>query len=396
VTIQQQQPEQAATRGLLQAVSESLGHEVAPEWQRAAAAAPRHRFLPDRIWLSRDGTYARCDRHSDPDGWFDAAYADTSVVTQVNDGSVPDDPADIWPSSSASAPSVVFRMLEALDLHPGMKVLEIGTGTGWTSALMAHRLGDANITTLEVDPALATRARAVLKEAGFTPTTVAGDGQLGWAPAAPYDRVVSTCSVRRIPLPWIAQAKPGAVILTPWDNPWLCWGLLKLTVQGDGTAVGGYQPYSAFMLMRTQRRDLRIYRDVVMDDHQPHESATTLDPWLVAGRDVDAQFAIGHRLGDAWHAWHHDPEVPGVKVRLWVATTDAQSWAAVDWDGDRDAERFTVWQHGPRRLWTEVEAAHQWWLDHGRPGPERFGLTVTPEGHRAWLDGPGNSWILPV
>ncbi|MFJ7248085.1 hypothetical protein ACIQWA_26125 [Kitasatospora sp. NPDC098652] len=71
-----------------------------------------------------------------------------------------------------------------------------------------------------------------------------------------------------------------------------------------------------------------------------------------------------------------------------MATTDGGSWAAVDWDGTRGAERYTVWQHGPRRLWEEVEGAYRWWLENGRPGPERFGLTVTPDGQWVWLDKP--------
>ncbi|MFB7669595.1 hypothetical protein ACFC1R_37790 [Kitasatospora sp. NPDC056138] len=79
----------------------------------------------------------------------------------------------------------------------------------------------------------------------------------------------------------------------------------------------------------------------------------------------------------------------------WVATIDATPWAAVDWDGTKAAEHFTVWQHGPRRLWEEVESAHRWWNANARPGPDRFGLTVGPSGHRAWLDTPDNFWQLP-
>ncbi|MEV4943275.1 hypothetical protein [Streptomyces zaomyceticus] len=77
----------------------------------------------------------------------------------------------------------------------------------------------------------------------------------------------------------------------------------------------------------------------------------------------------------------------GVASRLWVATSDTTSWAAVDREGKSD-DRFTVWQHGPRRLWNEVEAAHAWWLLRDRPGPERFGLTVTAASESAWLDKP--------
>ncbi|MFD7453361.1 methyltransferase domain-containing protein [Kitasatospora sp. NPDC059827] len=390
MTDDQHLPEQAAVRGLLRTVGDALGHDVAPEWARAAEAAPRHSFLPDRVWLDRDGTYRSVDRREDPAGWTAGALADEPVVTQLNDGTAPGDPSQRWPSSSSSAPSVVFRMLELLDLQPGMRVLEVGTGTGWTSALMSHRLGDANVTTVEVDPALALSARVALKEAGFSPEVVCGDGALGWGRHAPYDRVVSTCSVRRVPAPWIDQTRPGGVILTPWDNPWICWGLLRLTVGENGTAVGRYLPVSSFMLMRTQRQDLEIHGDVVQDGRTPQLSTTTLPRRQVVRGD--AAFAIGHRIGDIWHAWQDKP-ADGVADRLWVATTDSTSWAAVDHDGG-DHDQFTVRQHGPRRLWDEIERAHSWWQRNDCPGPERFGLTVTPEGHRAWLDDPANSWPL--
>ncbi|MFD9418037.1 methyltransferase [Streptomyces goshikiensis] len=390
MTDPQQSPEQAAVRGLLRAVATDLGHDVAPQWQEAATAAARHRFLPDRIWTIRDGRYQPTDRDTDPEGWFTAAYALKPVVTQVNDGA-PDDDGEVWPSSSASHPSMVFLMLEVADLRPGARVLHIGTGTGWDSGMICHRVGDTNLVTVEIDHALAARSRALLKTLGYSPTAVCGDGRLGWAPGAPYDRTLATCSVRRVPPHWIAQTRTGGVILTPWDNPWICWGLLRLTVEDDRTAMGRYSPHSSFMLMRTQRQDMHIHGDVVKDDHQPDESASTLPR-----RDVvqgNAAFAIGHRLGDVWYTWQDEP-VAGVADRLWVATTDGTSWAAIDHDGG-DEDRFTVYQHGPRRLWNEVEEAHRWWLDHGQPGPDRFGLTITPDGtHHAWLDTPSNSWPL--
>ncbi|MFE7591967.1 methyltransferase domain-containing protein [Kitasatospora sp. NPDC057512] len=350
--------EQAAVRGLLHAVSRFLGHEVAPEWRKAAEAAPRHRFLPDRIWLNgEDGCLVPCDREYELDRWIAAAYTDEPVVTQIDDGQEPEDLSDALPSSSASAPSIVFRMLELLDLTPGMRVLEIGTGTGFNAALLSHRLGDTNVTSIEIDSAVVELARSHLKANGYAPTVVHGDGTLGWSVQAPYDRVVATCSVRRVPHAWISQTRTGGAVLTPWENPWVCGGLLRLTVGDDGTASGRYSPDSAFMLMRTQRLDLRLFRDVALDEHVPAESTTALDPWAVADSAFETQFALGHRLGDLWYAWHHGPEVEGVVTRLWVATTDGGSWAAVDWDGRENTERYTVWQHGRRRLWEEVEAA---------------------------------------
>ncbi|MEV7024309.1 methyltransferase domain-containing protein [Kitasatospora sp. NPDC093558] len=357
-------------RGLLRSIADALGGAVPPEWREAIRTVPRHRFLPERIWLEDgEGGYAACELRQDPDRWFTAAYSDVPVVTQVNDGEEPDDPDDLWPSSSASAPSIVVRMLRDLDVRPGMNVLEIGTGTGWNAALLAHRLGAGQVASVEVDQEVARQACASLNAAGLSVDVLCGDGARGWRLRQPFDRIVSTCSVRRVPTAWVEQTSPGGLILTPWDNPMLCWGLLKLTV-GDGQACGRFSPHSAFMLMRGQRRDLRIFRDVVRDDHVPDESRASLAPNCMD--DWEARFALGLKLGDVWTAWDH--------TRLWVATTDALSWAAVD--------PYEVWQYGPRRLWDEVEAAYRWWEQHGRPGPERFGLTVNGPDQWVWLDRP--------
>ncbi|MFF2081369.1 methyltransferase domain-containing protein, partial [Kitasatospora sp. NPDC058162] len=162
-----------------------------------APAPPRHRFLPDRVWLSGDDeVLTPCDRERQPERWFAAAYGDVPVVTQVNDGQEPADLSDALPSSSASAPSIVFRMLELLDLTTGMRVLEVGAGTGYNAALLSHRLGDDNVTTIEIDPTVAGLARSNLAANGYSPTVVCGDGALGWGSAAPYHVLGEAGSLR--------------------------------------------------------------------------------------------------------------------------------------------------------------------------------------------------------
>ncbi|MGW4236462.1 methyltransferase domain-containing protein [Streptomyces sp. NPDC004749] len=378
--------ERIAMRGLLDTVNQELGTPLSRAWEQAFWAVPRHRFLPRRMWVGAE--LEPCDQGADPEAWLRHAYADESAVTQINDGRVPRDDEQRWASCSASAPSIVFRMLDMLDVEDGLKVLEIGAGTGWNAGLLAHRAGAENVTTVEVDAALSARAASHLRNAGLEPTVLSGDGAAGVPDGAPYDRVIATCSVRRVPVSWVRQTAPGGLILTPWETPWFCYGLLRLTVGEDGAASGRFAPHGAFMLMRNQRTDLRIYRDVVREEHVPTESSTTVSPWSVTGDAWAARFSIGLQLPDVWHAWHDNPDVPGVTSRLWLATTDTGSWAAVDWDGRTD-ERFTVWQHGPRRLWNEVETAHDRWRSAGEPGPGRYGMTVDTDGnHVAWLDDP--------
>jgi hypothetical protein len=118
-------------------------------------------------------------------------------------------------------------MIEHLGLADGHQVLEIGTGTGYSSALMCHRLGEDNVTTVEVDPEVAERADLALESAGFSTWTVTGDGLLGHPRRAPYDRVIATCAVRRIPYTWIRHP-PGPDPDTPrvierWNgHAWEC------------------------------------------------------------------------------------------------------------------------------------------------------------------------------
>ncbi|WP_241844364.1 methyltransferase domain-containing protein [Kitasatospora sp. CB01950] len=104
-------------------------------------------------------------------------------------------------------------MWRQLGAEAGQRVLEIGTGTGYSTALGAHRLGDANLTSIEYDPVVGGAAATALKAAGFEPRLIIGDGLRGDPQGGQYDRLVATCSVRYIPLPWLHQVKPGGRIL---------------------------------------------------------------------------------------------------------------------------------------------------------------------------------------
>ncbi|MGH3924892.1 MAG: methyltransferase domain-containing protein, partial [Pseudonocardiaceae bacterium] len=216
---------------------------VAPWWP-VLATVPRHRFIPDTVWIENPEpwpTLVPVDRGDDPDRWLELTYGhDDPVVTQVDDGQ-PSGPglAGAMQTSSASAPDIVAIMLAALDAHPGERVLEIGTGTGYNAALLAHRLGAQQVTSIEIDPDVAARARRALSETGYGQVcAVTGDGAVGYPPGAPYDRVIATASVHRIPYPWVAQTRPGGRILLPWANSYTGM-LVSLTVDEHGNAHGG-------------------------------------------------------------------------------------------------------------------------------------------------------------
>ena len=103
--------------------------------------------------------------------------------------------------------SLIVRMLDLAGIREGHKVLEIGTGTGYSTAILYHRLGDKNVYSIENDPALAAAAADHIHAAGYTPALITGDGLAGHKDAADYDAIVATCAVRYIPPAWLYQVR---------------------------------------------------------------------------------------------------------------------------------------------------------------------------------------------
>lgn len=345
----------------------------------AMRAVPRHEFAPDRGWLSPDrgaGPGRAISRQDDPDQWWAAVYSDGSIITQRDDGAVRPDEARGRPTSSLSAPGVVAEFLELLDARPGDRVLEIGTGTGWTAALLG-RMG-ADVTTIEVDPDVAEQAAARLKMAGSPACPIAADGAAGWSEGAPYDRVHSTCAVARVPYVWVEQTRPGGVIVTPWQPvPGYGWKV-RLATTGS-RAVGGFHGRAGYMMLRAQRTVAR------WNPHHAGDAATTrtrLDPRAIiqAGSGMVLAFAVrcpGVGLFPV------DNDDGSFSLLLFEAGKPEGAWASCDWEpGEAD---HAVTQYGDRRLWDETEAAFAWWADAGSPSEKRFGVTVDEQGERLSL-----------
>ncbi|MYS79857.1 hypothetical protein [Embleya scabrispora] len=383
---------------LLRLVEQVTGPLPVP-WREAFEHVPRDAFLPDVIWLRRaDGLpdHEPCDRATDRDGWENVAWSDVPAVIQVCDGRVPESSEPAWASSSVSQPSIVAETLLMLDVEDRHRVLEIGTGAGWFAGLLAHRLGGENVVTMEVDRELAAAARGRLDALGLRPLVVAGDGAEGWAEGAPYDRLVGTCAVARVPRAWLEQVSPGGLIVTPWTTSWAAYGNLVLTPRQDGGATGRFAHGGAFMSLRGHRSRVYDVTDVVGSGDVPDTSSTTLSPWDVAGGDRHAEAVMGLALPGLWTHWNDDPDVDGVRSRLWVGDDALTSWATVDYDGRR-LDTFRLRQHGPRRLWDEVAAAWSWWNSVGRPAFDTFGLDIDPDGSQTVRCGApdGPSWPVP-
>ncbi|MFC9794341.1 ATP-grasp peptide maturase system methyltransferase [Streptomyces sp. NPDC127584] len=350
------------------------GHLRSPYWRQAVLDTPRHEFLRGGYFRRVDGdgpTGWEPVMPADP-AWLPATYADESLVTQIAGTIAPGDlRGRIFrvPTSSSTLPSLVVRMLEELHVADGMRVLEVGTGTGYSTALLCHRLGDDLVTSVEVDEEVSARARVGLGATGHLPDLIVGDGLADTPDTDPYDRIVATCGVLTIPPAWLAQTRPGGQILATVCGWMYSSELAWLTVGDDGTAHGrllGGQV--SFMLARPHLPPpLGVLPDLA--DGEERETALgpdALDDWTT--RFV-AQLA-------APHAQRARISVDGGEPHHVVLDVGAGSWAVLR----RDGGSWIARQGGPDRLWDEVEDRVARWRQDGSPGLERFRIVVTPDG----------------
>jgi methyltransferase of ATP-grasp peptide maturase system len=364
-----------------------LAHEGVlsdPRWRAAFAAVPRHEFLPRFFRPLNSSGWAAVD--STDANWLAQAYADRVLVTQL-DG----DPTR-WetarrdgetrgvPTSSSSMPTIMAVMLEALDVADGDRVLEIGTGTGYNTALLCHRLGDSAVSTVDIDDDLVAAASARLSACGYHPTCVAADGADGYPPMAPYDRVICTCAVSTVPLDWLAQTRPGGLVVTTLNRP-LGAGLVRITA-GEGPCGRGrvLADDGRFMPLRAHRQAIDEELTVSLATASGATRSTTVPASAVVSPTSPFEFFVGLDL----------PDVVAVTLDVRTALLFHRdgSWAR----HHTQRGQRTVVQGGPRMLWDEVEKAYAEWVELGQPRRARFGITVDPTVQELWLDRPDSPY----
>ncbi|WP_308294880.1 ATP-grasp peptide maturase system methyltransferase [Streptomyces sp. JJ66] len=358
-------------------------------WLRAAVeAVPREQFLNPGVFVDEGRTW----RPITPLGttreeWLRLAYSAETLTTQLDGHLTADqcgEPVTGVPTSSSTDPTTVVGMIESLDLDAGHHVLEIGTGTGYSAALMCHHLGEDNVTTIEVDPEVAARADAALEAAGFSTWTVTGDGLLGHPRRAPFDRVIATCAVRRLPYSWIRQTKPGGCILATIGSWPYGTGLAKVTVNEDRTAEGRIIGRSSFMQARAQTvapvaGDLSALTAYADSERTAKVSPLMLEEWMPAF--VAQLTAPGAQLVRATTS-------DGTPL-LYVFDPERESFAEFLTEGDS----WVVRQGGPVALWDDVERALIAWQDAGVPDIDAVRLRVTADSHLYWIDAtPSLRW----
>ena len=290
-----------------------------PAWRAAFAEVPRELFVPYYYVTADAGGQERLWRDDpDPDRrsrWLSGVYDDVPLATRVRDGDL---------VSSSSQPSLMARMLEALHVRDGMSVLEIGAGSGYNAALLAHRLGDTRVTTVDLDPDITDTAREHLAAAGYRPRVFTADGALGAPAYAPFDRIIATCALSSVPTAWLGQCASEALVLVPIGT-----GLVTLRVTDERHATGRFLDIPAFFVplrgggssapvvlsgqheipRHAQRQDsFHFLFRLIAGSVEPHD---VYDLWRTVGRPVRERYGVTIRDGRQW-AWLDDPEGPHV------------------------------------------------------------------------------------
>ncbi|MEV6013855.1 methyltransferase, FxLD system, partial [Streptomyces sp. NPDC051976] len=235
------------------------GYARTPAVEAALRTIPRHLFVPDAP--------------------LEDAYANNPVNIKYD--------TDGTSISCASQPGVVALMLDQLEAQPGDRILELGAGTGYNAALLAHLVGDTgHVTTIDVDDDLVEGARAHLAAAGFTNVKAqTRDGALGHAEGAPYDRIIATVGAHGVPHAWMQQLAPGGRLVVPQR--------LKGTVsrsiayeQRDGRWTSVSSKMNTFMPLR---------RGIADDDRRiiPLSADGTVRLQAPAGQPIDANALAG-------------------------------------------------------------------------------------------------------
>lgn len=157
------------------------------------------------------------------------------VLPEYQDQAYLDEPLPIPAGQTISQPTTVVLMLDALEVRPGMKVLEIGAGSGYNAALLGVLVGPkGKVITIEIIPELAAFARKNLAKAGITNVTVVkADGSKGYAKEAPYDRIICTAAAPRIPQVLVNQLKDNGILLIPVGSGYLQKMVRARKVKGE-------------------------------------------------------------------------------------------------------------------------------------------------------------------
>jgi protein-L-isoaspartate(D-aspartate) O-methyltransferase len=355
-------------RSLLHDIRSRARPTIAPRVEAAFWAAPRHSFVTGFRNVEGRWTDARSLSRSELGAM---AYKDTSIVLWPPTG-----PAGPTPVSTLSQPSFVLEMLTLLDLRPGQRVLEIGTGSGWSAAMAGHLVGSGGeVITVEIVPELAEQAAVSLHKHGATNVTVReADGILGLEGEQPFDRIVYTAASPDLPAALLHRLTDGGHLL------------FVLRVAADVDCLIRFERVGP-ILRSTQVRHCRFVSIAgSASEPDPHGTAHPFSA------DQLAQWSAAHstpKVHRAWFGVDHPSDFGWMlqPLRLFLAISlpgfksgafaDGVGFAVVGPNRSVAVARYgTITQYGSASALNRLQAALRQWVRLGMPTADAWRVTA--------------------
>lgn len=325
-----------------------------------------------------------------------AVYRDEAILTKQDIHGVP--------LSSSSQPAIMASMLEQLRLEEGMRVLEIGAGTGYNAALLSLLVGRrGRVVSIEIDPEIAREARQRLHAHGYKARVVVGDGREGFAALAPFDRIIVAASTRHVPIAWFEQLEPQGLVEVPLQlstagaqaipslrktgsgfrsTAVICGGFMPLRVTGEEAAPERERPslvaldLSAGIGMPMQQ----LYGEAVRTLSAPAKRRL-LSISLTNGR----QRPLGLRAPPSALALFLSLELPDRQLiftlprrGIGVIARDGRSLALIEPPADRRAKTLSSLHGCGGEEAEELLLSHvREWDRRGRPSESELAITVS-------------------
>jgi protein-L-isoaspartate O-methyltransferase len=267
----------------------------------------------------------------------------------------------------------------------GHTILQVGTGSGYATALACERLGSSHVTSVDIDPRRLDVAANALYDCGYTPTLAVADGRYGYWPEAWFDRIVTACSFRSVPQTLLAQTRPGGKVLLQLSG-WLGGhARVLLTVSEDGAAEGPLLPSTvSFTSARTLTPPVFGHPADWTAGLTAQARSTQHSPKRITASTAEAsvlRFLVQCSLPSAQLLMN------GSAVHL----IDVVSGSAASLVPEGDSWR--VREGGPMNLWERIEQLVSAFDAAGRPGAEHFVLCVDQgKQHVRWAHAP----VAPV
>jgi protein-L-isoaspartate(D-aspartate) O-methyltransferase len=340
----------------------AAGAFTSPSVERAFRTVERHRLLETFYYLGaeRRQTVEHDPAHPRRDH-LALIYADNALATRHIGG---------MPASSTSQSSLMAKMLELLDLSAGMKILEVGAGTGYNAALMAEIVGDQRrVISVDVLEDVVDQTRRLLAEAGYPQIQVLlRDGFEGVPEQAPFDRIVATVGCSDLSPNWAGQLADDGTMLVPLQHA--SGHPLVLARKEGGNLRGRMVLRTGFIPVRGPLHIEDLWElgmrvtDPAEEVHEPDPSPRFTarapdEPMMMTDDETDFVFYLGLHDRRACHV----PRGPALSA-------GPDGWALMAPDG--------IWWWKDESLARDLDRRYREWDARGRPALQDYQISFLP------------------